>query len=334
METINRIPIQHAMFIQATEAPVVNSEFQMYLMEMFKAQSTVNLNPVAMTNNKESIVQTEISSAERETLETEMIQMMATMPSWIAQIIPQVQEELSSENNPNKQNTEHILQVQKPINLEQTRVMDTQIRVIDTQARIMDTHVQDAVPKEFTQMIKTIQEDVQSIKFEPESQEAKLHFERLRKPIVHITPLENVQTKPALEMSTVDKVGLPQVERASIDLNELVSIIKQHDQSKDGTYTLKLKPEGIGEIVIKFEQKDNSFKLTLNSPNTAVHNLFEKVLPELKNQMQDIQWEVQYGQQDAQKREQQFHQHKHGFKQEEPEETIVIRTDHYDRSQT
>ena len=51
--------------------------------------------------------------------------------------------------------------------------------------------------------------------------------------------------------------------------------------------------------------------------------------------MQDIQWEVQYGHDDAQKRGQQFHQHKAKFKQEDVEETSMnIRIDHYDRSQT
>jgi len=190
------------------------------------------------------------------------------------------------------------------------------------------------VTKEFVQMIKTIQGDIQKVEFEPETQEAKLHFERLRKPMVQIVQAENTQTKIPMETRTVDKVVLPQIERASIDLNEITSIITQHDQSKDGTYTLKLKPEGIGEIVIKFEQKENTFKLTLNSPHPEVHNLFEKVLPELKNQMQDIQWEVQYGHGDAQKHEQAFQQ-KRKFKQEDVEETSMnIRIDHYDRSQT
>lgn len=322
METINRIPIQQAMFVQCSPTTVVNNDFQAFLMELFKAVETEAENPVVMSTEENPLIMQEVESSEKETTETEMAQILATHPHWINPIIPKVDIPVVVENNTVPQVIKATQQIpnQLPIQQEVKQIVEVQTK---------------EVTKEFVQMIKTIQRDIQKVEFEPETQEAKLHFERLRKPMVQIIQAENTQTKIPLETKTVDKVILPQIERASIDLNEITSIIKQHDQSKDGTYTLKLKPEGIGEIVIKFEQKANTFKLTLHSPHPEVHNLFEKVLPDLKHQMQDIQWEVQYGHGDAQKHEQQFQQHKAKFKQEDVEETSMnIRIDHYDRSQT
>ena len=251
-----------------------------------------------------------------------MIQILATHPHWINPSIPKADIPVEAKSN--------VVQVVIKAN----QYGSIQVPIQQEVKQIVEVQTKE-VTKEFVQMIKTIQGDIQKVEFEPETQEAILHFERLRKPMIQIVHTENTQTKIPVEVRSVEKVVLPQVERTSIDLNEITSIIKQHDQSKDGTYTLKLKPEGIGEIVIKFEQKENTFKLSLHSPNPEVHNLFEKVLPELKNQMQDIQWEVQYGHDDAQKRGQQFHQHKAKFKQEDLEETSMnIRIDHYDRSQT
>ncbi len=321
METINRIPIQQAMFVQSSPTTVVNNDFQAFLMELFKAVETETKIPVVLSTEEHSLITQEIESSETESTETEMIQILATLPHWLNPNIPKVDIPVIVENNA----------VQKVIKATQQTPIQLPIQQVVEQAVEVQTK---EVTKEFVQMIKTIQGDIQKVEFEPETQEAKLHFERLRKPMVQIVQAENTQTKIPMETRTVDKVVLPQIERASIDLNEITSIITQHDQSKDGTYTLKLKPEGIGEIVIKFEQKENTFKLTLNSPHPEVHNLFEKVLPELKNQMQDIQWEVQYGHGDAQKHEQAFQQ-KRKFKQEDVEETSMnIRIDHYDRSQT
>lgn len=322
METINRIPIQQALFVQSNPTTVVNNDFQAFLMELFKAVENEAENPTVMSTEENPLIMQEVESSETEPTETEMAQILATHPYWINPIIPEVDKPVVVENNT-------VLQVIKA-----TQQIPIQLPVQQEIKQIDEVQTKE-VPKEFVQMIKTIQSDIQKVEFEPETQEAKLHFERLRKPMVQIIQAENTQTKIPVEVRTVEKTVLPQIERASIDLNEITSIIKQHDQSKDGTYTLKLKPEGIGEIVIKFEQKENTFKLTLHSPQPEVHNLFEKVLPDLKHQMQDIQWEVQYGHGDAQKHEQQFHQHKAKFKQEDVEETSMnIRIDHYDRSQT
>ena len=322
METINRIPIQQAMFVQSSPTTVVNNDFQTFLMELFKAVETETEAPIVVRTEENPLIVQDVESPETESTETEMVQILATLPNWINPIMPKADEPIIVESNAVQQVIKETQQIpiQLPIQQEVKQIVEVQPK---------------KVPKEFVQMIKTFQGDIQKVEFVHETQEAKLHFERLRKPMTQIVHTENTQSKIPVDVRTVEKVVLPQVERAHIDLNEITSIIKQHDQSKDGTYTLKLKPEGIGEIVIKFEQKENTFKLTLHSPHPEVHNLFEKVLPELKNQMQDIQWEVQYGHGDAQKHEQQFHQHKHKFKQEDVEETSMnIRIDHYDRSQT
>lgn len=322
METINRIPIQQAMFVQSSPTTLVNNDFQAFLMELFKAVETEAENPVVISAEEIPLIKQDVESSEKEFTETEVVEILATLPYWINPNNPKVVMPVDLESNRVQTNPNVVQMEQKLIPIQQ------EVK------QIIEVHTKE-VTKEFVQMIKTIQGDIQKVEFEPETQEAKLHFERLRKPMIQIVQTENTQTKIPVEVRTVEKVVLPQIERASIDLNEITSIIKQHDQSKDGTYTLKLKPEGIGEIVIKFEQKENTFKLTLHSPHSEVHNLFEKVLPELKHQMQDIQWEVQYGHGDAQKHEQQFQQHKSKFKQEEVEETLMnIRIDHYDRSQT
>lgn len=322
METINRIPIQQAMFVQSNPTTVVNNDFQTFLMELFKAVETETEAPIVVRTEENPLIVQDVESPETESTETEMVQILATLPNWINPIMPKADEPIIVESNAVQQviKATQKIPIQVPIQQEVKQIVEVQPK---------------EVSKEFVQLIKTIQRDIQKVEFEPETQEAKLHFERLRKPMVQVIQMENTHSKIPVEVRTVEKVVLPLVERAHIDLNEITSIIKQHDQSKDGTYTLKLKPEGIGEIVIKFEQKENTFKLSLHSPNPEVHNLFEKVLPELKNQMQDIQWEVQYGHDDAQKRGQQFHQHKAKFKQEDLEETSMnIRIDHYDRSQT
>ena len=322
METVNRIPIQQAMFVQSSPTTVVNNDFQAFLMELFKAVETETETPIVVSTKENPLIVQEVESPETEPTETEMIQILATHPHWINSSIPKADIPVEAKSN--------VVQVVIKAN----QYGSIQVPIQQEVKQIVEVQTKE-VTKEFVQMIKTIQGDIQKVEFEPETQEAILHFERLRKPMIQIVHTENTQTKIPVEVRSVEKVVLPQVERTSIDLNEITSIIKQHDQSKDGTYTLKLKPEGIGEIVIKFEQKENTFKLSLHSPNPEVHNLFEKVLPELKNQMQDIQWEVQYGHDDAQKRGQQFHQHKAKFKQEDLEETSMnIRIDHYDRSQT
>ncbi len=320
METINRIPIQQAMFVQSSSTTVVNNDFQTFLMELFKEVETETETPIVVSTEENPLIVQEEESSETEP--TEMVQILATLPNWINLSIPKADIPVEAKSNV----------VQTVIKANQNGSIQVPIQQVVKQIDEVQTK---EVPKEFVQMIKTIQSDIQKVEFEPEIQEAKLHFERLRKPMIQVVQTENTQAKIPVEVRSVEKVVLLQVERAHIDLNEITSIIKQHDQSKDGTYTLKLKPEGIGEIVIKFEQKENTFKLTLHSPRPEVHSLFEKVLPELKNQMQDIQWEVQYGQGDAQKHGRAFHQHKAKFKQEDVEETSMnVRIDHYDRSQT
>lgn len=318
METINRIPIQHAMFVQSNTTTGVNNDFQDLMMQLFAAQPIEVGEPIVEQLERDAVypeVETKVISAEDEVPGMEMMQILSSIPNLV---LPQAVVEPVQDNKQLANDIRYTETRPIPIKLESKPVVEIQTQ---------------EVMKEFTHVVKTIQTDIHMVSFEPETQEAKLHFERLRKPMHAIVQAESVQVKG--EVRIVDKVDIPQIERASIDLNELVSIVKRHDQSKDGTYTLKLKPEGIGEIVIKFEQKENSFKLTLNSPHAEVHRLFEKVLPELKNQMQDIQWEIQYGQSDARKHEQPYQQHKQKFRHEEQEEpSINIRIDHYDRSQT
>ena len=365
MEIIKRIPIEQAMFVQNYPTTVVNNDFQAYLMELFKDQQTTVSHTEVQFLDVPAMLPSEVAKPDAEMPEPELVQTVmpqALQALWMHPIIPQVQ--LTAEVDSSAQQADNRIMPEQPMLMSMLHegsmlpispqamlkdvpvqaVLQSNNRIMPDQPMQMQTQAvvkwvgetqHKALKPEFVQMIKMVQNDVQKIVFEPDKPEAQLHFERLRTPNAQIVETENVQIHMPIDVKAVSNEVIVQKERISIDLNAIIDQMKHVDQSKDGTYILKLKPEGVGEIVIKFEQKDNTFRLTLNSPHPEVHSLFEKVLPELKHQMQDVQWEVQSGHGDAQKHEQAFQRQKHKFKQDERHEASPsVRADHYDRSLT
>jgi len=82
----------------------------------------------------------------------------------------------------------------------------------------------------------------------------------------------------------------------------------------DETIVFKLKPEGLAEIVVKFEHKFGKVTLDISTSNRIVEQLIQKELPQLKDALKSYQMEVnlnEMGYHDQANQSQQYKSHKH-----------------------
>lgn len=75
-------------------------------------------------------------------------------------------------------------------------------------------------------------------------------------------------------------------------IDEMKAVIDGMTKKSDQTIVFKLKPEGLAEIVIKFEQKLGKVVLDISTPNKMVEQLIQKELPNLRDSMKTFQMEV------------------------------------------
>lgn len=104
----------------------------------------------------------------------------------------------------------------------------------------------------------------------------------------------NFSVKQDLEVIKSHEIELNDVQmnefKQSID--EMKGLIEQMSKKEDQTIIFKLKPEGLAEIVIKFEQKLGKVVLDISTPNKVVEQLIQKELPQLRDSLKSFQMEV------------------------------------------
>lgn len=109
---------------------------------------------------------------------------------------------------------------------------------------------------------------------------------------------ELVQENPTPLLKTFDhtqELKLKDVEYVQFkqSMDEMKSVLEQVIQKNDDqTIVFKLKPEGLAEIVIKFESKMGKVVLDISTPNRIVEQLIQKELPVLRENLKSYQIEV------------------------------------------
>ncbi|GEM_PF-2706035 len=136
----------------------------------------------------------------------------------------------------------------------------------------------------------------------------------------------NFSVKQDLEVIKSHEIELNDVQmnefKQSID--EMKGLIEQMSKKEDQTIIFKLKPEGLAEIVIKFEQKLGKVVLDISTPNKVVEQLIQKELPQLRDSLKSFQMEVNlnemsYKNQSDQSRQPKYYQERQVFELVEEE---------------
>lgn len=107
-------------------------------------------------------------------------------------------------------------------------------------------------------------------------------------------------------------------------IDEMKGLIEQMSKKDDQTIIFKLKPEGLAEIVIKFEQKLGKVVLDISTSNRMVEQLIQKELPQLRDSLKSYQMEVNlnemsYKNQSEQSRQPKYYQERQVFELVEEE---------------
>lgn len=147
-------------------------------------------------------------------------------------------------------------------------------------------------------------------------------------PINHsIKQSHEVQKNNEIELTDLQMIEFKQ----SID--EMKGIIEQLSKKDDQTMIFKLKPEGLAEIVIKFEQKLGKVVLDISTSNRMVEQMIQKELPHLRDSLKSYQMEVNlnemsYKNQPDQSRQPKYYQERQVYELVEdenvPEEWVFV----------
>jgi len=133
-----------------------------------------------------------------------------------------------------------------------------------------------------------------------EKNEIQKHFKVLNQPIKLKEIIKNDELnsnnqsiKPEFEILSKDvKLTKLQMSEFKQSIEEMQVVIEQMSKKEDQTIVFKLKPEGLAEIVIKFEQKLGKVVLDISTPNKMVEQLIQKELPNLRDSLKSFQMEV------------------------------------------
>ena len=133
-----------------------------------------------------------------------------------------------------------------------------------------------------------------------EKNEIQKHFKVLNQPVkikgmIKQDELNSLNQSIKSEFDVFSK----DVELTNLQMNEfkqsieeMQAVIEGMSKKEDQTIVFKLKPEGLAEIVIKFEQKLGKVVLDISTPNKMVEQLIQKELPNLRDSLKTFQMEV------------------------------------------
>lgn len=132
-----------------------------------------------------------------------------------------------------------------------------------------------------------------------ENNEIQKHYRVLNQPIRLKEIIKNDEfnsinqtIKPEFELSKEVKLTNLQMNEFKQSIEEMQAVIEGMSKKEDQTIVFKLKPEGLAEIVIKFEQKLGKVVLDISTPNKMVEQLIQKELPNLRDSLKSFQMEV------------------------------------------
>jgi flagellar hook-length control protein FliK len=133
------------------------------------------------------------------------------------------------------------------------------------------------------------------------SDEIQKHYKVLNHPlkskdsIKFEDPLKmNVEGFKQIETPPKNEIIQSEVEISKFkqSLQEVKISLESMQRKDDETIVFKLKPEGLAEIVIKFEQKLGKVTLDISTSNKVVEQLIQKELPHLRDTLKSYQMEV------------------------------------------
>jgi len=140
-----------------------------------------------------------------------------------------------------------------------------------------------------------------------------------------IVPM-NFSLKQSHEVLSKNEIELTdlQMNEFKQSIEEMKGLIEQISKKDDQTMIFKLKPEGLAEIVIKFEQKLGKVVLDISTSNRMVEQLIQKELPQLKDSLKSYQMEVNlndmnFKNQSGQSQQSKYYQERQVFKLVEEE---------------
>lgn len=224
---------------------------------------------------------------------TEDILQKALVHFWVSNGAPPILENLQISNEASLK----IENVLKSIQLNQNQMIETN----QNENRLSTNEL--PFIKEFE--LKTNEQNgllVEKLVIETEdTHEIQKHFKVLSQPlklkeVIKKEELSNVNQsiKPQFEelINKDLKLTSSQMNEFKQSIEEMQAVIEQMSKKNDQTIIFKLKPEGLAEIVIKFEQKLGKVVLDISTSNRMVEQLIQKELPNLRDSLKSLQMEV------------------------------------------
>lgn len=198
---------------------------------------------------------------------------------------------------------------QIPVPIETLPIKPVKTSTVDKVAFVVET--KENVPTELIEVIK-----------ETSSDEIQKHYKVMNHSLKFKESLKSTEQN-ALNTNFIKPTNVHEKEEIvlnDIEINQFKQSIEEMrmnlistSHKDDETIVFKLKPEGLAEIVVKFEHKFGKVTLDISTSNKIVEQLIQKELPQLKDALKSYQMEVnlnEMGYHDQANQSQQYKSHK------------------------
>lgn len=258
---------------------------------------SVFLDILASMSSEAEVMNQEVVSEEETVIEDESVDVLTTVVSpevmrlWMAQMpqIPINTDILSTESVPNEVPVIQLdpKQENQVIDIELNENKNTEVEVQTKEFKLVETtkvFIKEAVVLESVEK-NEIETHYKVLSHSVKSKDITKSEESI--------PMNQIMHKE-FEIKNQTEVKLNDLEMSQFkqSIEEMKTTINQMSQKEDQTIVFKLKPEGLAEIVIKFEQKLGKVVLDISTSNRMVEQMIQKELPHLRDSLKSYQMEV------------------------------------------
>lgn len=307
MENINQICrkiIQGPQNNQVVETTNVGSGFLAILATMNQTIEETSKPPIEMESQLNELIKHLKSNQSETEISPELVQILMN------QMVVQVNQNDVGEQIPDSKIGSVLIQA----DLEKPVLFETKpIKLIEIQSKLAIEFVIPEVKKSEVNVVEVIRE--------PNTNEIQKHYKAMNQPIKikeslklidqnvfetnYIKP-DKVQVK---ENSGLNETDLSQFKQSIEEMHMHLIKVDKNDKENE-TMVFKLKPEGLAEIVVKFEQKFGKVTLDISTSNKYVEQLIQKELPQLKDVLKSYQMDVNLNEMSYHDQTNQSHQFK------------------------
>jgi len=287
MENINQICrkiIQGPQNIQMSGTTNVVSGFLEILASMSQTSEIISELPIGTSINLNELIEVPKQAEKDSEISPELLQVLMNQMA-VQMNQSQIVEVVKSEQ---KDVIPGIMTQQAPVIVDPPPIKLIEPKSVNKVAFVVEPNVQ--VNSEIIEVIKVT-----------DSNEIQKHYKVMNhsmkfKDSLKLTDQDTSNTsfiKPtngqAKEEIVLNEVELNQFKQS---IEEMRMNLVNASHKDDETIVFKLKPDGLAEIVVKFEHKFGKVTLDISTSNKMVEQLIQKELPQLKDVLKSYQMEV------------------------------------------